>query len=392
MERQTPYKIMRITTVPLSLHKLLNGQMRFMREEGFDVLMVSSDGPEIAQVVAHEGCNHEVVRMTRQLTPLQDFIALFRLIFLMIKYKPDIVHTHTPKAGMLGMLASWILQVPVRMHTVAGLPWMEAKGIKRTLLRLTEKITAGCAQYVFVNSRSLLEFMKCEKIVKDPGKMQVLGCGTSNGINLDIFSNNAAISRHSKELKRSAGLKEDGQVWLFVGRLVTDKGIRELFEAFCELHHEFPNDQLWLVGPAETHNSMPAKLMADLSTHPGVINWEYQEDVRPFMVAAYALVFPSYREGFPNVPLQAAAMGCTLILSDINGCNEIVKNEVNGLLVPVKDYKQLSLAMLRMRKDKDMRLAFVENTLQIVKDCYAQSYIHQSLKSEYLNALNTIKG
>jgi len=392
MKKGTPYKIMRITTVPLSLHKLLTGQMKYMQQEGFEVLMVSAAGPEITQVIANEGCAHVVVDLTRQLTPFRDLKALFQLIVLMVRYRPDIVHTHTPKAGLIGMLAAWCCGVPVRMHTVAGLPWTEFSGIKKCLLRWTEKITAFCAQYVFVNSRSLMEFLYKEKIITDLGKMKVLGAGTSNGIDLSYFSSSPEISIKAEQYKKDTGLKKDGLVWLFVGRIVIDKGIKELFDAFCKIHHEFPDDQLWLVGPTEEKNHLTESLQAELNNHTGVFMWNYQDDVRPFMEAAYSLVFPSYREGFPNVPLQAAAMGCPLILSDINGCNELVTNQLNGLLVPVRDDNSLNIAMLRMRKDKDMRLAFIEKSLQIVKDQYSQSQIHQSLKSEYLNALNLMKG
>lgn len=392
MKETAPYKIMRITTVPLSLHKLLNGQMKFMHQHGFEVLMVSADGPEINQVIANEGCRHAVVNLTRKISPLQDLKALFQLIKLIISFRPDIVHTHTPKAGLIGMLAAWYCNVPVRMHTIAGLPWIEFSGIKKMVLKWTEKITAHCAQYVYVNSRSLMDYLFREKILTDLRKMRVLGAGTSNGIDLDYFSENPEILDKAIQLKKETRLPENGRVWLFVGRVVSDKGIRELFHAFCKVHHDFPEDQLWLVGPAESKNALPESFFDEIKNHTNVYLWGYQDDVRPFMKAASALVFPSYREGFPNVPLQAAAMGCPLILSDINGCNELVSHEQNGLLVPVKDDKLLSIAMLRMRKDRDMRLAFIEKTLQIVKSQYSQSQIHQSLKSEYLNALNLMKG
>jgi glycosyltransferase involved in cell wall biosynthesis len=383
---------MRITTVPLSLHKLLKGQMAFMVQQGFEVMMVSSDGPEINAVIKDEGCPHQVVHMTRELTPFQDLRSLWNLYFLIRQYRPHIVHTHTPKAGLLGMLAARMANVPLRMHTIAGLPWIETKGVKRFVLKCAERLTAWSAQYVYVNSRSLMDYLFREKIITDLRKMKVIGAGTSNGIDLDFFSDNIEISKKANQLKKETGLNENGRVWLFVGRVVIDKGIKELYNAFCSLHHEFPDDQLWLVGPLELKNALPESLLDALKKHTNIYLWDYQDDVRPFMKAAYTLVFPSYREGFPNVPLQAAAMGCPLILSDINGCNELVTDEQNGLLVTVKDDNKLNLAMLRMRKDNDMRLAFIEKTLQIVKNQYSQSQIHQSLKSEYLNALNLIKG
>ncbi|MFM1963290.1 MAG: hypothetical protein RLZZ172_2135 [Bacteroidota bacterium] len=389
---QSKYRIMRITTVPLSLHKLLKGQMSYMVEHGFDVLMVSADGPEIAAVTAHEGCPHHVVHMTRKLTPFQDLISLWKLFLLIRKYRPHIVHTHTPKAGLLGMLAAKIAGVPIRMHTVAGLPWMESKGIKRKLLKLVERITSWSAQYVYANSRSLKQFMIDEEVITNVEKLNVLGSGTSNGIDLTCFSLSQVSPAVINDLKRAAGLQEHGRAWLFVGRIVAEKGIQELYDAFMKFNLVYPDDQLWLVGPSEDHNELDESLRLNLNNNSNIKMWGYQEDVRPYMAAAYALVFPSYREGFPNVPLQAAAMECPLILSDINGCNELVSHNENGLLIPVKDSQSLYLAMLFLQSDDEMRLAFIKKTLQIVYVRYNQQQIHQSLKSEYNNALNTVKG
>jgi glycosyltransferase involved in cell wall biosynthesis len=392
MPAESKYRIMRITTVPLSLHKLLKGQMAYMVRSGFDVLMVSADGPEIPAITTNEGCPHRVVHMTRKLTPFQDLVSLWNLFILIRKYRPHIVHTHTPKAGLLGMLAAKIAGVPIRMHTVAGLPWMETSGIRRSVLKWAERLTAWSAQYVYVNSRSLRTFMVEEQVVTDVEKLNVLGAGTSNGINLDYFNRQHVHPAAINDLLNASGISKQGKVWLFVGRLVLDKGIQELVEAFHFFQKQFPEDQLWLVGPAEDHKAIPDALYKSITENASIKMWGYQDDVRPFMMAAHALVFPSYREGFPNVPLQAAAMECPLILSDINGCNELVTNNENGLLVPVKDHKALNLAMLRMRNEEDMKLAFIEKTLQIVRVRYSQQQIHQSLKSEYLTALHALKG
>jgi glycosyltransferase involved in cell wall biosynthesis len=290
------------------------------------------------------------------------------------------------------MLAAKIAGVPIRMHTVAGLPWMESKGIKKMLLKSVERITAWSAQYLYANSRSLKQFMIDESIVTNVEKLNVLGAGTSNGIDLSYFSSKQVSPAVINDVKRAAGLPEHGRAWLFVGRIVADKGIQELYDAFSELNKAYPDDQLWLVGPFEEHNELNDSLRLNLSNNPNIKMWGYQEDVRPYMAVAYALVFPSYREGFPNVPLQAAAMECPLILSDINGCNELVSHNENGLLIPVKDSQSLYHAMLFLQSDDEKRLAFVEKTLQIVYARYNQQQIHQSLKSEYTNALNTVKG
>src|SRR6187551_3696016 len=152
-------RLVRITTVPISLHLLLQGQFRYMREHGFDVITMSADGKEVADVIK-DGTPHIVIPMTRKITPLQDFKCLFKLIVEIKKLKPDIVHTHTPKAGLLGMIASWACRVPVRLHTVAGLPLMESSGPKRYLLDLAERLTYACAHIVYPNSQGLKVFIE----------------------------------------------------------------------------------------------------------------------------------------------------------------------------------------------------------------------------------------
>jgi glycosyltransferase involved in cell wall biosynthesis len=364
-KKKEPPKLVRITTVPISLKVLLRGQMRFMKSKGFDVLMVSSKGPETASLVLQEECEHLSVTLTRKITPIQDLISLFKLTWLLIKIKPEIVHTHTPKAGLIGMWAAFFARVPVRLHTIAGLPWMESKGMLRKLLIQIEKITAYPAHTIFPNSKKQMEFMKQLGIAKN--KMKVLGHGSSNGIDLDFFSKSQALIQQAQELKIKSQWKEEGWIWIFVGRVVKDKGISELLTAFKEIHARFPNDQLW---------------------HQGIVWWDYQQDVRPFLLASDVLVFPSYREGFPNVPLQAAALDCMLILSDINGCNEIVDDGINGILVQVKSAESLTKAMLSTRNDPEKKSEMAEKIREKVTQYYDQKKLWNLLLEEYRAKIN----
>src|SRR5947209_8241821 len=142
-------KLARVTTVPISLEVLLSGQMRYMKENGFEVYMISSPGDNTTQLEEKENCRFITVEMTRTVTPLKDLLSIYKLIKTFKKIKPDIVHTHTPKAGLVGMMAAWLCKVPVRLHTVAGLPLMEAKGITQKILILVEKVTYACAHFVY---------------------------------------------------------------------------------------------------------------------------------------------------------------------------------------------------------------------------------------------------
>jgi len=375
-------KLVRITTVPVSLLLLLKGQMRYMKEHGFEVTMISSDGNEVDALTQQEGCQHIAVEMTRKITPFKDLRALIQLTRLLRKIQPDIVHTHTPKAGLLGMWAARLAGVPVRLHTIAGLPWVESVGIKRWVLKIVEKLTAMPASAIFPNSFVQREFLLKEGVAAK--KMQVLGSGSSNGIDSKHFSVNDDLFQQAAQLKVEAGSSKDGLIWIFVGRMVKDKGIEELLDAFKEVLHLFPQDQLWLLGSEEPElDPLRPEYREILHTHPSVKWWGFQKEVRPFLTAAQVLVFPSYREGFPNVPLQAACMGCALILSDINGCNEIVDAEKDGFLVPPKDTVALSQAMLQLRKDPLLLKQFSETIRHKVQNGYDQQQLWKIILNEY---------
>ncbi len=253
-------RLIRITTVPVSLHKLLGGQLVFMRNHGFEVLAVSAEGPEIRDV-EREGIRHVIIPFTRSITPWQDIKCLIQLIRLFKKLKPDIVHTHTPKAGLLGMMAAWICSVPVRMHTVAGLPWIESSGIKRVILKITERITYYSAQYIYPNSVALLEFILHEFSIKSDSnrfrKFKIIGKGSSNGIDVSYFSKNEALERQAITIREQNKIPSTATVFSFAGRIVRDKGIVELIEAFLQIKEDV---YLLLIGQAEDHlDPLPEK-------------------------------------------------------------------------------------------------------------------------------------
>jgi glycosyltransferase involved in cell wall biosynthesis len=216
------------------------------------------------------------------------------------------------------------------------------------------------------------------------GKMKVLGKGSSNGINTDYFSINDNIQQSAIQLKNQANLTSSGWVWIFVGRIVKDKGIAELLDAFIELNKHFPEDQLWLVGaPERDLDPLEEKHQTMLKNHSQIKCWGFQQDIRPYLAAAKVLAFPSYREGFPNVPLQAGSMGCMLLLSDINGCNEIVENGIDGKLVPTKDTQSLLNAMMETRVNPDETNIFAKKIQQKIIDNYNQKTLWQILFKEY---------
>lgn len=376
-----------MTTVPLSLAKLIAGQPRFMSEHGFEVTLISSPGEGTDEIERREGCSHVPLSMTRRISPLRDAVALLKLTKLFRRIRPTIVHTHTPKAGLLGMVAARLSNVPIRIHTVAGLPLMEARGPRRRILKFTERATSRCATHVLPNSRVLAEYLTSERLC-DPVKIKVIGSGSSNGIDCEYFRLDDRLRERAAELRRSLGLGPADFVFVFIGRVVKDKGIDELVEAFSTLAGRCSNARLLIVGPTEEHlDPIGANSLETLRQSAAVRMAGYQDDVRPFLAASDVLVLPSYREGFPNVPMQAGCLGVPSIVSDINGCNEIVRDGINGLLVPPKDARQLQIAMERVLSDPALLELLKSNARSEIVDRFEQRSFWRLLLEQYRLAL-----
>ena len=337
-------KLVRITTVPKSLEKLLEGQLEFMSDY-YDVTAVSSDKDQLEKYGLKNNTNIFHLDLTRKITPIKDFKAILRFYKFLRKEKPYIVHSHTPKAGLIAMVSSYFAGVPNRLHTVAGLPLMEATGAKRFILNFVEKLTYKAATGVYPNSRGLYDFILRSKFTQED-KLKIIGNGSSNGIDTKYFNPENYTGSFIDSERAKLSISRSDFVFIFVGRLVKDKGINELVKAFENLHKSNKNVKLLLVGALEEDlDPLETTTMLSISNNNDIIYAGYQNDVRPFFALSQVLVFPSYREGFPNVVMQAGAMGLPSIVSNINGCNEIIKNDVNGLIVPPKNPELLLDAM-----------------------------------------------
>jgi len=358
-----------------------------MQENGYEVYTVSADGREVGEV-KKEGVQHIAVPFTRKITPVQDLICLIRLVRIINKIKPDIIHTHTPKAGLLGMMAGWLCGTPVRIHTVAGLPLMVTDGIRRQVLMVTERITYACAHRIYPNSQGLEKFI-IEELKAVPGKVRVIGKGSSNGIDIGKFSRSAELVGQAQTIRQKYGIEENNIVFSFVGRIVRDKGVIELVESFKALNdYQSLNSNgkafLVMVGPFEEDlDPLPADIVKFLRTDSRVIMAGFQADVRPWVMASDIFVFPSYREGFPNVVMQSCLLEVPCIVSDINGCNEIISPDVTGLIVPARDVKSLLAAMMELTKDKDKRRRLSSAARAFVSANFGRQYVWESIRKEY---------
>ena len=374
--------LIRITTIPLSLEKLLSGQLRFMSDY-YEVIAVSSDKERLEQYGKSEKVAVFPIEMTRKITPIKDVLAVIKLYFYLKKNKPFIVHSHTPKAGVVGMLASKLAGVPHRLHTVAGLPLLEGKGFKRILLDFVEKLTYSCATKVYPNSHGLSKII-IENKYCFPDKLKVMADGSSNGIDTNYFNPELFSTDENLNLKKELGIKEEDFVFVFVGRLVKDKGINEMIEAFEFLQKVEKGIKLLLVGDYEQElDPLNAHSMESIKKNEAILTVGFQNDVRPYFAIGDVLVFPSYREGFPNVVLQAGAMGLPCIVSDINGCNEIIIEGKNGIIIPVKDSNAIYEAMKKIATDENLQFQLQKNARKMIVSRYEQKVVWEAILEEY---------
>ncbi len=380
-------KLVRITTVPISLNLLIRGQMKFMREKGFEVYTASAEGPEIDELTTREGVPHKIFPLTRKITPLTDTRALWELVRWFREVQPDIVHSHTPKAGLIAMMAARMAGVPHRLHTVAGMPLMESSGAKRAILERVEALTYACSTRVYPNSYNLKEFIQANFSVS-PDKIKVLGAGSSNGIDTSWFERTPDIEVRARQIRQQYDIPENAPVFCFIGRIVQDKGINELTAAFREVIKSEPSARLLLVGPFEDHlDPVTIETRKEITNNPAIITTGFQSDIRPFLAASNVFVFPSYREGFPNVVLQASCMELPCIVSNINGCNEIIEDGVNGRIIPPKESAPLARAMVELLENANLRCRWGGAARSRVVMDFEQSVLWEKIHNEYLSLL-----
>ena len=379
MEKQ---KLIRITTVPLSLDKLLTGQLRFMNSY-YEVIAVSSEKEYLERIGERENIQTFHLEMSRKITPVSDLIAVFKLFFFLRKEKPFIVHTHTPKAGIVGMLAAKLAGVPHRLHTVAGLPLLETTGLKRKLLDFVEKATYSLATKIYPNSKGLAAIIN-QNCYCNPQKLKVIANGSSNGIDTNFFNPELFSQEQHVALRSRLNLTATDFVFVFVGRLVKDKGLNEMIAAFQLLQTTHQQAKLLLVGDYENDlDPLLPETMEVINKNPSILTVGFQQDVRPYLAIAQALVFPSYREGFPNVVMQAGAMSLPAIVSDINGCNEIIEENVNGTIIPVKDAETLLKKMILFIDDTNGYSQLRRNARAMITSRYDQQVVWNAILAEY---------
>lgn len=396
-------KIIRATTVPLSLDIFCRGMLRDLSKD-YEVIGVCSDGPEFNDILNREGVRMIKVPMERHISLTKDLKSLMALVKVFREEKPDMVHSMTPKAGLLCMIAAWLTRVPVRVHTFTGLVWPTSTGLTRQILKMTDRITCFCSTHVIPEGQGVLEDLRNGHITSKP--MKVLGYGNVRGIDLGYWR-----SSKSEKIK---GSKDSAFTFLFVGRIVGDKGLNELVSAFARLVRDNLDKSLRLIlvgfderslDPLSEENYQLIDSMPEIES----VGTKFGQDLLDCYEQSDCFVFPSYREGFPNTVLEAGAMELPCIVTDINGSREIITGRLdssipeirgerlkagekiqirsNGVVIPSKDEYALYDAMDWMLSNKEQREQMAANARPLVSSRFEQSFVRQQLYDYYQEVL-----
>lgn len=371
-------KLIIVTTVPETLATILRGQPAWL-EKHVSVTCISSPGPMLDMVVRNESVAVFQVSMNRGISPFKDVVSIFRMWRVLRKLKPDVVHSYTPKAGLIAMVAGFLAGVRVRVHTFTGLVFPTSSGLKRSVLIAIDRLICVVATHVVPEGRGVAEDLRNNRITSKA--LDVIGNGNIAGVDVKYF--------HPNIIDPLELPYKDTFIFGFVGRLNRDKGLQELVSAFLSLEGD---PALLLVGDLDSTAPVDSGTLSQIESHPRIHATGFLEDIRPGLVACDVLVLASYREGFPNVVLQAGAMGKPVIASDINGCNEVIENGFNGWLVPPGNSKVLAerlLCAMNVPSSEIERLG--RNARERIVERYEQGEYRQKLLEFYREITNEAK-
>ena len=375
-------KIIRSSTVPQSLEAFCKGLLKELSED-YDVIALSSPGEALDLVGRREEVRTIAVPMERHISVFKDIKSLLSLVKVFRKERPDMVHSITPKAGLLCMMAAWWTRVPVRIHTFTGLVFPTSRGLIKRVLMLTDRITCACATHIIPEGEGVKKDLIDNKITRKP--LQVLGYGNIRGVDMDYYSRTHEVEEKAAVLRDSSRF-----TFLFVGRIVRDKGINELVAAFQRLAVENPYVRLFLVGAYEENLDPVDSLTVEaIKKESRIVSVGRKSgtDLLAYYAASDCFVFPSYREGFPNTVLEAGAMGLPCIVTDINGSREIIKEGFNGLIVPSHDADALYEAMKWMLDNPEERKSMASVSREHIAAHYEQGFVRKCLLDYYREIL-----
>lgn len=386
-------RIAHVTSVPFFLVTQLKGQMTYLHACGMDVTMVTSQGDELRQLEPKTGLEHVVIEIRRRPAPWHDFMALLQMVRLFRAKRFQIVHSTTPKAGLLTAVASALARVPVRLHTFTGQPWVTMKGVLRWISRSSDRMICSLNTHVYADSPSQRRYLIDEGIV-DAEHIDVIGAGSLAGVDVQRFSRNRFSSADRARIRRDLGISSQARIVAFIGRVTREKGIDELLEAVCILRREGQAVELLLIGPSDEvvetgRGGKGEKLGCVLEEGAPVHRVGYTDAPEAYLSIADVLCLPSYREGFGTVVIEAAAMGVPAVGTAITGLSDAVVDEVTGLLVPPRNVSALAVALRRLITDDALRSRLSENARERCKAQFDAQVVNRQLAGEYARLLRT---
>jgi glycosyltransferase involved in cell wall biosynthesis len=376
-------RLCRIATVPWTFHTMLRDQLRHIVSDGIDLTLMSSPGPELRAVASEAGAASVEMAMRREPAPASDLLSLFRLTNFLRRNRFDIVHSSSPKAGLLTALAGAFTRVPVRLHTFTGQPWVELSGLRRRIPRECDRITARWMTHTHADSPSQRDFLISEGLVA-PDRISVVGAGSIAGVDLTRFSPEALGGGAAARTRCELGIPEGAPVIIFVGRVTRQKGIVELVEAFTILSRACADLHLVLVGPLEPERDpLPPATLDTLAQTPRIHAVGFSAVPEKYLAAADIFCLPSYREGFGSVAVEAAALRLPSVVTRVTGLVDAVVDGVTGLIVPPKDVESLAGALKTLLASKDLRSSLGNAGRERVVRNFDSCLINRALVSEY---------
>jgi glycosyltransferase involved in cell wall biosynthesis len=338
---------------------LLLGQLDYFKSLGYKTYLLGPYSERSADFCKKEGCEHLVIKIEREIAPLKDLKTLWAILKIFRKVKPDIINLGTPKVSLLGMIAGFMTGVEKRIYTCRGFRFETEKGLKRKILIGMDKITSSLAHKVICISPSLKEYA-IDKNIFDKTKTFVINKGSSNGIDLYKFSQDN-VDKSKRNIFLDQNNLNDKFIYGFVGRLRKDKGIFELLTVFEKLYLKNKGISLILLGSDITSSLEDKKKLEKYRNHPGIYFLGFKNDIELYISMFDVFVLPTYREGFGNAFIQAAALGVPCIGVDIIGAKDAIENDFNGFTIPPKNIESLELGMLKMLNNSDLMKEYSEN-------------------------------
>ena len=382
-------KICRSATVPFMLKNHLQKQISDTIATGNCVHLVCSEGPEIAELSCIPGVTIKIIEIRRTISLLKDFCALWSLMHYFAHEQFEVVHSTTPKCGLLSMLAAWLVRVPVRVHTFTGQPWIELSGFKRLVVKFADRLTAAASTMSYTDSQSQRQFL-IEQGVVNPSKIRTLGYGSIAGIDLlrfnpERYENSLALIRHELQID------ENIPTIIFIGRVTKDKGVMELIDAFEQLNVAGLRSSLLLVGPFEpVRDPLPLETLASIERNVNIKCIGYSAEPEKYLAVSDLLCLPSYREGFGSVILEAAAMGIPAVGTNIVGLKDAILNGETGLLVPPKNVEALTVALALLLNDAGRLKQLGLNARKRVQLNFDAEFVNGLVISEYQTLLAAV--